>query len=146
MMFAVLGYQLENADVLSALRTARRHLRSSGLLVFDVWYGPAVLRERPSQRLEIASIPNGQIIRAAWGELDALHQLCYVHYRVWRLEENRLLAATEESHTVRLFFPLELALFLECSGFGLIRLGAFPDFERDPAETIWSVLGVARAV
>ena len=28
-MFAVLGYQLENSDVLSALKTARRHLRFS---------------------------------------------------------------------------------------------------------------------
>ena len=36
MMFAVLGYQLENSDVLSALRTARRHLRPGGLLIFDV--------------------------------------------------------------------------------------------------------------
>src|SRR5262249_50342723 len=47
MMFAVLGYQRENADVLAALATAHRHLRKGGLLVFDIWYGPAVLHERP---------------------------------------------------------------------------------------------------
>ena len=47
MMFAVLGYQLENADVLSALRTARRHLHPGGLLIVDVWSGPAVLH-RPA--------------------------------------------------------------------------------------------------
>src|SRR5262249_47425100 len=51
MMFAVLGYQPTNADVRAALRTAHRHLRPGGLFVFDVWYGPAVLRERPSQRV-----------------------------------------------------------------------------------------------
>src|SRR4029079_16423659 len=43
MMFAVLGYQHANPDVLRALRAARRDLRPGGLLLFDVWYGPAVL-------------------------------------------------------------------------------------------------------
>ena len=53
MMFAVLGYQVENDDVLAALRTARRHLEPGGLFIFDVWYGPAVLHQRPSERVKI---------------------------------------------------------------------------------------------
>lgn len=40
MMFAVLGYQTTNAEVLAALDTARRHLTPGGLLIFDLWYGP----------------------------------------------------------------------------------------------------------
>lgn len=56
------------------------------------------------------------------------------------------MAETKECHSVRYFFPLELALFLECSGFAPIQLGAFPEFDRSPDETTWNVLGVARAV
>jgi hypothetical protein len=41
---------------------------------------------------------------------------------------------------------MELDLFLRSSGFCLVRLGAFPSIERDPDETTWNVLGVARAV
>lgn len=52
MMFAVLGYQYSNADVLEALKTARQHLRKGGLLIFDIWYGPAVLAIRPSDRVK----------------------------------------------------------------------------------------------
>lgn len=62
MMFAVLGYQLENADVLAALRAARRHLRVGGLLIFDVWYGPAVLHLRPSQRSKVIPTSEGKIL------------------------------------------------------------------------------------
>jgi hypothetical protein len=62
------------------------------------------------------------------------------------LEESRLMGETEESHRMRYFFPLELNLFLECSGFAPIRLGAFPEFDRDPDEQSWNVLGIARAV
>jgi hypothetical protein len=41
---------------------------------------------------------------------------------------------------------MELRLFLDCCGFRLTRLGAFPDFDRDPDETTWNCLGVAQAV
>jgi len=40
-MFAVLGYQLENKDVLAALQTARQHVRPGALFIYDVWYGMA---------------------------------------------------------------------------------------------------------
>jgi SAM-dependent methyltransferase len=144
MMFAVLGYQLENADILSCLRAAHRHLHPGGLLVFDVWYGPAVLRQRPSQRVKVTPTPGGKILRATTGELDIPRQICRVHYHVWRLEGERLAAETEEDHWMRYFFPRELELFLESAGFALVRLGAFPEFDQEPNETTWNVLGVAR--
>jgi SAM-dependent methyltransferase len=147
MMFAVLGYQLDNSEVLSALRTARRHLRPGGVFIFDVWYGPAVLHERPSQRIKVIPGEEGdQILRVTSGELDTNRQVCNVHYHVWKLKEGKPTAETEENHFVRYFFPLELNLLLECSGFALLRLGAFPEFDKDPDETTWNVLGVARAV
>jgi SAM-dependent methyltransferase len=145
MMFAVLGYQLDNDDIFSALRTARRHLRPAGLLIFDVWYGPAVLNQRPSQRVKAIPTHGGQVLRFASGELDIRRQVCKVCFHVWQLEGKTLVAETEESHWMRYFFPMELELFLKCSGFALIRLGAFPDFDKEPDETTWNVLGVAQA-
>ena len=146
MMFAVLGYQLENADVLFVLSAARRHLRPGGLLIFDVWYGPAVLRQRPSQRVKVIPTPQGKILRVASGELDVRRHVCTVHYHVWQLERERLVAETEESHAMRYFFPQELDLFLECSGFAPVRLGAFPEFDQGPDEMTWNVLGVTLAI
>jgi len=146
MMFAVLGYQLENVDVLSALRVARQHLRLNGLLIFDVWYGPTVLHQRPSERVKVIPTEEGQMLRVTSGELDINRHLSRVDYHVWRLEGGRLVGETEETHLVRYFFPLELNLFLECSGLALIRLGTFPEFDRDPDETTWNVLGVACAI
>lgn len=146
MMFAVLGYQLGNADVLSALRIARRHLRSGGLLIFDAWYGPAVLHQRPSQRIKVIPTPEGQLLRVASGELDTRRHICTVRFHVWQLKRGQLVSETEESHQVRYFFPLELELLLKFSDFALIQTGAFPELERGPDETTWNVLVVARAV
>jgi SAM-dependent methyltransferase len=145
MMFAVLGYQLNNSDVLAALRTARKHVRPGGLLISDIWYGPAVLRQGPSERVKFIPTESGQILRVASGELDIGHHLCKVSYRLWRIKGERLVGQTEETHWMRYFFPLELNLFLECCGFSPVRLGAFPEFHRDPDTTTWSVLALARA-
>lgn len=146
MMFAVLGYQLTNADVLAALASVRRHLSPGGLFFCDAWYGPAVLRQRPTDRIKVLDTPAGQVIRAASGELDTRHQMCSVRYHVWRIEHGQVVAETTERHPVRYFFPLELELFLTRSGLQLVKLGRFPDVEGDPDESTWSVSAIAHAV
>ena len=144
-MFAVLGYQLENEDVLSTLKTARNHLQDDGLLIFDVWYGPGVLHQRPAQRIKRIKTDNGEILRVSWGTLDVNRQICAMDIQIWKLEGDRLVDRTEESHTQRYFFAEELKLFLTNTGFEPIRLGAFPEFNHDPDESTWNVLQVARA-
>jgi hypothetical protein len=145
-MFAVLGYQVENHEVLSTLKAARRHVNKGGLLIFDVWYGPAVLHQRPSERAKVIPTPEGRMLRVASGELNTSAQTCSVKYQLWQLSGERVVAETQETHCMRYFFPRELDLFLESSGFSPVRLGVFPDFDKDPNETTWNVLSVARAV
>ena len=110
MMFAVLGYQHTNAEVLDALATARAHLEVGGLFAFDVWYGPAVLSERPSERVKVIETGDQRIIRVASGSLDEPNHLCTVDYRLWTLEGDQLVGEVTESHAMRFFFPLELEL------------------------------------
>jgi SAM-dependent methyltransferase len=145
MMFAVLGYQLENADVLAALKSARQHLTEKGLLIFDVWFGPSVLHQRPTQRAKVSTINGEKVLRFSSSKLNVMQHNCSVNLRVWRLSGDRLLSETEEVHLMRYFFPQELQLFLECAGFALVRLGAFPEVHKEPDETTWNVLVVAQA-
>jgi SAM-dependent methyltransferase len=146
MMFAVFGYQIENSDALAALKTARAHLKPGGLLICDFWYGPAVLYQRPSERIKIISNEDGRILRSASGDLDTARHTCAVRFHVWQLKNDRLVAEVDETHFMRYFFPQELKLLLDCSGFSLLRLGAFPAFDKEPDETTWSVMAVSRAV
>jgi SAM-dependent methyltransferase len=146
MMFAVLGYQIENADVLAALRTARRHLRPGGLLAADFWYGPAVLTQRPEERALSTNDGDVDIVRKASAELDARRHVCTVRFNLRRSRGNKVISETEEEHRMRFFFPKELELFLEASGFRLARLGAFPEFHREPDESTWNAMLAAAAV
>lgn len=144
MMFAVLGYQYTNADVMAALHTVREHLRPGGVFIFDVWYGPAVLYTRPSDRLKQIQTTRGKILRAAHGSLDTLHHLARVDYHLWTLEGDHLVDETEESHQMRYFFPQELDLFCSQAGLSLKALLPFDDLQGTPSEETWNVMGVAQ--
>jgi SAM-dependent methyltransferase len=145
MMFAVLSYHVENHEVVDALRAARQHLLEGGLLVFDVWYGPAVLTQRPGERVRVIEAGNETTLRATDGKLNTLNHTCQVSYRLWRLNDNQPTTYTTETHLMRYFFPKELELFLEVSGFELLHLGSFPNIERNPDESTWNIIVVAKA-
>lgn len=145
MMFAVLGYQLENDDVTAALRTAHRHLRPGGLLLLDVWYGPAVLAQRPEERTKVVESPEGVIHRTAVGRLDVRRHICTVSFRLRHMRGEELVSERREEHVMRFFFPRELELFLEVASLRLCRLSSFPNIDDEPSENTWNVLAIAKS-
>jgi SAM-dependent methyltransferase len=146
MMFAVLGYQTKNTDIIFALNSARKHLVTDGLLIADIWYGPAVLKQRPGDRIRVVPTVQGSILRTSQGKLDVLNHLCKVNFRLWEIRERELIKEVEEEHLMRYFFPRELELFLETTGFRMVRIGAFPDFDKEPDEDTWNAMIVAKAI
>jgi SAM-dependent methyltransferase len=145
-MFAVLGYLTRNDDICAALKGARRHLRPGGVLFADVWYGPAVLAQRPSERVKVIDTPDGgQVIRVASSDLDTRRDVCTVSYHLWRMESRRLVAEVREQHAMRYFFEPELESMLASAGFDLVRCGGFPELDQEPSEHTWNVAFVARA-
>jgi SAM-dependent methyltransferase len=143
LFFAVLGYQLTDSDVLSTLRTARHHLGQGGLLGFDVWYGPAVLAQRPSIRTKAFGYGGRRFVRRSSGSLDEAGHKVRVLFELTGSDDDAPWVV--ETHEMRYFFTLELEQYLEDSGFELVRIGAFPDFDLQPDETTWNVFTVARA-
>jgi SAM-dependent methyltransferase len=141
LMFAVIGYQRTNADVLATLRSVRRHLEPGGVLFFDIWYGPGVLTSPPGSGEREIQTPDGPIRRSVEGELDVPRHLCTVRYRLTRDGEESL-----ETHVMRYFFPLELALFLDVCGFELVALAPVGALDGEPDAETWNANVIARAV
>lgn len=143
MLFAVLGYQTANRDVRATLKVCRQHLRPGGVLIFDVWYGPAVLATGPTERVRVVGAGERRVLRAASAVLDTRHHLCRVDYRVWLAGSTSPLVESEESHLMRYFFPLELEMLLEDSEFDLKVLSAFPTLDEPVSDSTWNALVVA---
>ena len=141
LMFAVLGYQRTDDDVRSALATARTHVRTGGVLVLDLWFGPAVMAEPPEDRHRLISTPEGDLSRTVSSELDAERHLCTVRYRLEGAGRE-----ASETHVMRFYFPDELEAFLQEAGFELLGLTAFGDLDRPASTDSWTATVVARAV
>jgi SAM-dependent methyltransferase len=146
MMFAVLSYQQTNDDVLAALHTVRRHLRPGGLFLADVWYGPAVLQIKPSDRLKIVELVDGQLIRSVTADLDVQKHLCNVHYNIWRLRNGNLVTQSQEDHMMRFFFPMELMLYFKMTKLEMIGIYPFPNVKEEVDSSTWNVLICGRAI
>ncbi len=146
MMFAVLGYQLENKDILQALKTVKAHLKRGGLFIFDVWYGPAVLYQKPSERTKTVDTTKGKIIRYAYSEIDTVRQICTVHYLTTYIQNTKQIQKIKEDHQMRFFFPKELEFYLQSTRLKLLKLGAFPQWRKTPNEKTWNIFGIAKAV
>jgi SAM-dependent methyltransferase len=140
LMFAVLGYQLSDDDVAATLRTASTHVGEGGLVIFDVWYRPAVEAVGPSPRVKEISTDRGILHRSATGHLHG-DGTCTVDYELAFAGADTRPA--RESHRMRYFSAEELEGFLEREGFRLLHLKSFPDLA-EPSAASWNVIATAR--
>jgi SAM-dependent methyltransferase len=142
MMFAVLGYQIEDGDVLATLDSVRRHLAPGGILAFDVWYGPTVVAEGPSERRRSFERGDVRLERVSRGTLNAERATCRVDISVRELDTSASGSEVTEHHEMRYFFPDELERFAGETGFELVALRGFPDPSVPPGTAGWSALAV----
>lgn len=121
-LFHVISYQTAQHDLEAAFATARAHLRPGGAFVFDCWYGPAVLTERPERRTKELENDAVKVTRYAVPELHANENVVDVNYTIevrekasGRVEEIR------ERHEMRYLFAPEVEALLRHAGFRLHR-------------------------
>lgn len=119
-LFHVMSYQTSNEDLVAAFKTAAVHLESGGLFLFDCWYGPAVLTDRPTIRERTRSDGDVEVTRVATPRMDPQRDVCEVVFDV-RVEDTASGAVEEfrESHPMRYLFSPEVELVLDACGMDL---------------------------
>lgn len=108
-LFHVLSYQTTDADLHAMFETAHAHLDPGGLFIFDFWYGPSVLTQRPDTRVKRLEDDVIRVTRIAEPVMRVNENIVDVNYDVFieqkatgRLEQVR------ESHHMRYVFLPEL--------------------------------------
>lgn len=144
-LFAVLGYQPENEDVLAFMGTVERHLAPGGLFLADFWYGPAVEVIKPEARQKVIPFNKGRVIRSARADLDLKKHHCLVHYHLLvEREDGSLAEEFKEDHLMRYFYRPEIENFLSSSGLKFLHLSAFGDLDKPAGPDTWNVFLVAK--
>jgi len=120
-MFHVMSYQNSNEDILSAFKTARKALDKNGLFLFDVWYGPGVLTDKPIVRVKEVQNDRHKLIRIARPVMHDKTNIVDVCYEVFVIDEKtNETKVINEVHHMRYFFRPEIEMLLEDAEFTLI--------------------------
>jgi SAM-dependent methyltransferase len=110
-LFHVMSYQATNADLQAAFATAAAHLRPGGLFLFDFWYAPAVLTQRPEVRVKRLADSEIAVTRIAEPELRVNENVVDVNYAVFiEVKATGKVEQVRETHRMRYLSLPELAL------------------------------------
>ena len=144
-LFHVISYQTSNDDLRAAFATVRNHLEPGGIFIFDCWYGPAVLTDRPVvrvKRLEDSAIAVTRIVEPVMHANDNLVDLNY--QILVKDKSNDAVEDLKETHHMRYFFRPEIELLLQDAGLSLADSFEWMSSKPTGFDT-WGACFVARA-
>ena len=144
-LFHVMSYQITNQDLSAAFATVKHHLNRGGIFIFDCWYGPAVLTDRPLIRVKRLENEIIQLTRIAEPIMYSNENCVDVNYHVFiRNKNSGDVAEIRETHKMHYLFGPEVnTLFAEN---GLVNIAAEEWLTgREPGFDTWGVCFVGRA-
>lgn len=141
-LFHVFSYQNSNADLQAAFATAAVHLHAGGIFVFDYWYGPAVLTQRPETRVKRLQDGDLSVLRIAESSLNEQSSTVEVSYETF-IEAGGASEVVRETHRMRYLFLSEIELFAQINGFEVVRHQAWLSSD-EPSQHSWAGCTVLR--
>lgn len=143
-LFHVMSYQTTNEDLAAAFATAKAHLGPGGIFIFDCWYGPAVLTDRPVPRVKRLSDDATVITRFAEPIMNPNENTVDVNYQVMvRQAMTGSVDELHETHRMRYLFAPEVEYFAVQAGFEMVTSCEWLT-GRQPGFTTWNVCFICR--
>ncbi|MDQ3020510.1 MAG: class I SAM-dependent methyltransferase [Bacteroidota bacterium] len=143
LLFHVMSYQTKNEDIKQTLKTVKEHIKPDGIFIFDFWYGPAVLAQKPESRLKKLESEDIVIERFAMPVMYINENSVDVNYKILIKEKSDgSVSEINETHKMRYFFLPEIELFF--SDFEL-KLNYCEEWmtSNELSEKSWSALAIA---
>ncbi len=121
-LFHVASYQTTNEDFEKYLQSAKKHLKQGGVFIFDFWYGPAVLSDKPTTRIKRLENTEIKITRLTESEILPNANTVNVNFEMLiEDKETGQLTKTRELHPMRYWFLPEIEYFCKHVGFKIER-------------------------
>lgn len=145
-LFHVMSYQNSNEDIYGAFASSRNCLKTGGIFMFDVWYGPGVLSDKPSVRVKEVDFDENRLVRIAKPTMHIERNIVDVHYDIYVIDKmSNTAKRIEETHSMRYFFQPEIEMLLERAGFELICGLDCLTLEK-PTFNSWTSYFIAKAI
>lgn len=143
-LFHVMSYQVENTDLRNAFETAKHHLNPGGVFMFDCWYGPGVLTDRPQHKLKTAENDSLKIIRVTTPVSHEEANCVDVIFDISILNKTEgINHQFTETHKMRYLFVPEIRLFAELTNLRLENYYKWMTFE-SPSRGDWYTINILK--
>ena len=143
-LFHVFSYLNSNQDLVGALTSVKNHLNPKGILIFDFWYGPAVLSDPPVTRVRRLENDTLKVTRIAEPKMNAQLNKVDVHYDIFLEDKTSgVIFEQKEKHPMRYYFDPELEFALAIAGFKLLEKRAWLSNDA-PGYDSWNVMWVVQ--
>jgi SAM-dependent methyltransferase len=143
-LFHVMSYQTTDDDLAAVTETAAVHLEPGGLFIFDCWYGPAVLTQRPEVRVKRLEDDQVCVTRVAEPRLLLDQNAVDVGYTMFvRDKKTERQTSFEETHRMRYLFLPEVRRLLGSADLDFVKTEEWLT-GRQPDAGSWSTVFVAR--
>ena len=138
-LFHVISYLTKNEQIINCFMNTRKHLKPNGIFIFDVWYAPAVLTQRPSVKIKRMSDNNLEVTRIAEPTHSFDENIVNVNFEVYlRNKTTNSIEVLNELHPMRYFSTNELSLIASQTGFEIIESVEFMT-DAQPSDMTWGV-------
>jgi SAM-dependent methyltransferase len=143
-LFDVISYQTTNEDLKAAFITAKTHLKSGGVFIFDCWYGPAVLSIKPSVRVKRVENDEIAVIRIAEPVMYPNENCVDINYQLLvKQKKSGIFDVLNERHRMRYMFTPEIQDYFSYSEMKMVASFALMT-DKEPGFDTWSVCFVGR--
>jgi SAM-dependent methyltransferase len=116
-LFHVMSYQITNSDLQAVFKTVDKYLNPGGIFLFDCWYGPAVLTDRPTKRIKKGENDKIRVTRTAIPTLMLRDNIVDVNFHIDLYDKVKLTSVEfDELHRMRYFFSPEIQYFFREAG------------------------------
>jgi SAM-dependent methyltransferase len=144
-LFHVISYLPTLGDIRQTFQRVHDHLRPGGVFLFDVWYAPAVLTERPEvrvKRMANAEISVTRIAEPVWHPNECWVDVCYKVF-IRDLKTDQIEELETEVHRMRYLSLPEITLLAEMCKLEVVHTGEWMT-QNPPSEKTWGVCFVLK--
>ena len=125
-------------------RNAALHLKKGGIFIFDYWYGPAVLAQKPTTRIKRMESDAVAVTRLAEPEMDINRSTVDVNYHIFiRDKISGTVEELRETHRMRYLFASDIDFLARSTGFEIAHSCEWLSGGA-PNERTWGVCSVLR--
>ena len=143
-LFHVMSYQVTDEDLINSISNVAKHTSSGSLFIFDCWYGPAVLVDKPYKRTRTFEDEDLLVERIANPEMHQSKNTVDVNFDISiHDKQSNEKHSFSELHKMRYLFEPEMKQLLSSHSFEIIKSEEWIS-GRNPDNNTWYVTFICR--